>query len=101
MGILRNDSLSAGIEVTDSRHKELPSRFDRVMNNGETGHGAGEFRHTLGGMLVAKGLITTKQLKVALAQQRVTGAILGETLISLGFLTSQDFAKTIAEHSGL
>jgi hemerythrin-like metal-binding protein len=56
---------------------------------------------SLGGMLVAKGLITTKQLNVALTQQRVTGAILGETLISLGFLTSQDFAKTIAEHSGI
>ncbi len=56
---------------------------------------------SLGGMMVAKGLITSKQLNVALTQQRVTGAILGETLISLGFLTAQEFAKTIAEHSGI
>jgi hemerythrin-like metal-binding protein len=55
---------------------------------------------SLGGLLVSKGLITTKQLNVALTQQRVTGAILGETLISLGFLTSQEFAKNIAEQSG-
>lgn len=55
----------------------------------------------LGGILVSKGLISTKQLRVALTQQRVTGAILGETLISLGFLTAREFAQTIAEQSGL
>jgi hemerythrin-like metal-binding protein len=55
----------------------------------------------LGDLLIAKGLLTLKQLNVALNQQRVTGAILGETLISLGFLTAQEFAKTIAGQSGL
>ncbi len=56
---------------------------------------------TLGDLLIAKGLLTNKQLNVALNQQRVTGTILGETLISLGFLTSQEFAQTIADQSGL
>ena len=55
----------------------------------------------LGDLLVAKGKLSAKQLKVALTQQRVTGAILGETLISLGFLTAQEFAQTIAEQSGM
>ncbi len=55
----------------------------------------------LGDLLVESGKISEKQLRIALIQQRVTGTILGETLISLGFLTSQEFAQTIALQSGL
>jgi type II secretory ATPase GspE/PulE/Tfp pilus assembly ATPase PilB-like protein len=55
----------------------------------------------LGDHLLAKGLISAKQLNIALIQQRVTGAILGETLISLGFLTAQEFASTIADQAGI
>ncbi|MDD2851527.1 MAG: GspE/PulE family protein [Desulfuromonadaceae bacterium] len=55
----------------------------------------------LGDLLLASRKISEKQLRIALIQQRVTGAILGETLISLGFLTSQEFAQTIALQSGL
>lgn len=57
-------------------------------------------KENLGDRLISKGLISRKQLQIALIQQRVTGAILGETLISLGFLTSQEFAQTIAEQFG-
>ena len=56
---------------------------------------------SLGELLVQSGKISEKQLRIALIQQRVTGTILGETLISLGFLTSQEFAQTIALQSGL
>jgi type II secretory ATPase GspE/PulE/Tfp pilus assembly ATPase PilB-like protein len=55
----------------------------------------------LGEFLLESRKISEKQLRIALIQQRVTGAILGETLISLGFLTSQEFAQTIALQSGL
>lgn len=55
----------------------------------------------LGDLLVATGRISDKQLQIALIQQRVTGTILGETLISLGFLTSQEFAETIAMQAGI
>ena len=55
----------------------------------------------LGDLLVENGKISEKQLKIAVIQQRVTGTILGETLISLGFLTSQEFAQTIALQSGI
>ncbi len=55
----------------------------------------------LGDLLVSTGKISVKQLRIAIIQQRVTGTILGETLISLGFLTSQEFAQTIALQSGL
>lgn len=57
--------------------------------------------NNLGDLLISTGKISAKQLRIALIQQRVTGTILGETLISLGFLTSQEFAQTIALQSGL
>jgi type II secretory ATPase GspE/PulE/Tfp pilus assembly ATPase PilB-like protein len=55
----------------------------------------------IGDLLIAKGLLSGKQLNIALIQQRVTGAILGDTLISLGFLTAAEFAQTIAGQFGL
>ncbi len=55
----------------------------------------------IGDLLIAKGLISGKQLNIALIQQRVTGAILGDTLISLGFVTSREFAQTIAQQFGI
>ena len=55
----------------------------------------------IGDLLVSKGLLTRKQLKIALIQQRVTGAILGDTLLSLGFVTAPEFAETIAHQFGI
>jgi Type II secretion system (T2SS), protein E, N-terminal domain len=55
----------------------------------------------LGDVLLSSGKISEKQLRIALIQQRVTGTILGETLISLGFLTAQEFAQAIAALSGV
>ena len=55
----------------------------------------------IGDLLISKGMLTKKQLQIALVQQRVTGAILGDTLISLGFVTSHEFAETIAHQSGV
>ncbi|MDD5284971.1 MAG: ATPase, T2SS/T4P/T4SS family [Desulfuromonadaceae bacterium] len=55
----------------------------------------------IGDLLISKGLLTPKKLQIALIQQRVTGAILGDTLISLGFVTAQEFAETIADQSGV
>lgn len=55
----------------------------------------------IGDLLIAKGLLSKKQLNIALIQQRVTGAILGDTLLSLGFVTSSEFAMTIAQQFGM
>jgi len=51
----------------------------------------------IGELLKAKGLLNDKQLQIALEQQKVTGAILGDLLIRLGFVTASEFARTIAE----
>jgi len=55
----------------------------------------------LGDALKEKGLITEDKLQLALAHQRITGALLGETLVKLGFVSSIDVAKVLAEQAGI
>lgn len=55
----------------------------------------------IGELLLSQGVLTQKQLKIALEHQQVTGAILGDLLIKLGFITAPEFARTIAVQSGL
>jgi type II secretory ATPase GspE/PulE/Tfp pilus assembly ATPase PilB-like protein len=55
----------------------------------------------IGELLLSQGVLTPKQLQIALEQQQVTGAILGDLLIKLGFITAPEFARAIAVQSGL
>jgi type II secretory ATPase GspE/PulE/Tfp pilus assembly ATPase PilB-like protein len=55
----------------------------------------------LGEALKEKGLITEDRLQLAFAHQKVTGSLLGETLIKLGFVSSIELAKTLAEQAGI
>ncbi|MBI5740133.1 MAG: type II/IV secretion system protein [Nitrospirae bacterium] len=55
----------------------------------------------LGDILIEKGLLTKDRLELALAHQKVTGSLLGETLIKLGFVSSAEIARTLAGQSGV
>jgi type II secretory ATPase GspE/PulE/Tfp pilus assembly ATPase PilB-like protein len=55
----------------------------------------------LGDLLIQRNLITEEQLKIALAVQRITGQVLGKTLISLGFVTPSELAENLALQQGL
>ena len=55
----------------------------------------------IGELFISQGIITEKQLQLALDHQKVTGDILGDLLIRLGFVTAQEFARTIAVQSGI
>jgi len=89
MNLAKASQTSAHASQTPARGSQTPARASQIP------------AEPLGALLVSRGLLTAKQLHVALNQQRVTGALLGETLISLGFLTPQDFARAIAEQAGL
>jgi hypothetical protein len=54
-------------------------------------------------MLVGRGLITPKQLQDALENQRENGkrALLGETLVQLGFVSDYDVMEAVAESYGI
>ncbi|MBA4416505.1 MAG: type II secretion system protein E [Syntrophus sp. (in: bacteria)] len=55
----------------------------------------------LGDILIEKGMITDKQLQIALIQQRVTGDLLGDVLVKLGFISSKERTQILAEQSGV
>ncbi|MFZ9914307.1 MAG: hypothetical protein ACO3IB_03080, partial [Phycisphaerales bacterium] len=60
-------------------------------------------RQQLGEALVARGLITPKQLVDALEHQKEKGhkRLLGETLVELGFVTEHDVMEVVAEGYGI
>lgn len=55
----------------------------------------------LGELLLSKGLVNEDHLRIALRVQRLTGEMLGETLVRLGFLSPQDLSQCLAEQHGL
>ena len=55
----------------------------------------------VGDLLKASGLINEKQLKVALIQQKVTGDLLGDSLIKRGFISAKEFGQTLAGQAGI
>ncbi|HHL39184.1 MAG TPA: type II/IV secretion system protein [Deltaproteobacteria bacterium] len=55
----------------------------------------------IGELLTSKGCLTKEQLDVALSQQAITGELLGDTLIKLGFVSSKEMARILSEQSGI
>lgn len=55
----------------------------------------------LGDLLILKGLISEKQLSLAMKQQKVTGDLLGDTFVKLGFVSSNEIVQALAEQEGL
>ncbi len=55
----------------------------------------------LGDLLILKKLISEKQLSLAMKQQKVTGDLLGDTFVKLGFVSSNEIVQALAEQEGL
>lgn len=55
----------------------------------------------LGELLIENGLITREQLEHALARQRETGELLGETIVKMGFAAEEDVAGMVAAQYGI
>lgn len=55
----------------------------------------------LGDLLRTKGLISEKQLDISLLHQKVTGDLLGDIFVRLGFITSKELGRTLAEQFGM
>ena len=55
----------------------------------------------IGNLLKTKGIVSEKQLHVALIQQEITGDLLGDIFIKLGFVTSRELGQILAEQAGM
>lgn len=58
-------------------------------------------RKMLGERLVERGVLTERQLDLAVREQRRTGAMLGEILTQLGLVTPQTLSAVLAEQGGV
>ena len=55
----------------------------------------------MGERLLAAGLINESQLQVALAEQKISGKLIGEALMELGFITEEAMSHFLARDAGL
>ncbi|MEW6162904.1 MAG: GspE/PulE family protein [Nitrospirota bacterium] len=55
----------------------------------------------IGDLLKIKGFINDAQLNIALAQQTITGDLIGDILIKLGFVSSKEMAEALSEQAGI
>src|SRR3954470_10933126 len=58
-------------------------------------------RKKMGEVLIDEGLVKDDQVQEALRRQRATGESFGEILVSMGFVTETDIARTLVKQSGL
>ncbi len=58
-------------------------------------------RVRIGDVLMEKGYITEEQLQEALAKQKERGALLGETIVALGFVSQQTLIDVLTEQIGV
>jgi MshEN domain len=84
---VRTWSTINGIEAVPENHEPPALRVLRPFFPG---------RPRLGEMLVARGLLADAQLKEALAESRMTGALLGNVLLSRGWLFEDELARMLA-----
>jgi len=55
----------------------------------------------IGEILQSKNLINENQLQIALIQQKITGELLGDTVVKLGFVSSKELGQALAEQAGM
>src|SRR5947207_5934985 len=58
-------------------------------------------RKKMGEVLIDEGLVKEDQVQEALRRQRATGESFGEILVSMGFVSEIDIARTLVKQSGL
>ncbi|WP_348946098.1 GspE/PulE family protein [Chitinibacter sp. FCG-7] len=61
---------------------------------------AGQNKQLLGQQLIAQGLITEDQLRIALLEQKQSGLLLGKILVLLGFMSERVLQEALAEKLG-
>jgi type IV pilus assembly protein PilB len=54
----------------------------------------------LGELLVERGLVTTEQLELALADQKKNGGLLGEILVGWGYTTEESIVQVLSSQYG-
>lgn len=103
----RLDEVNKG-KLNDSRFGAALARRNSDLSRGDSSARA-EFegqargmdpRGRMGERMVAHGMITLEQLNVALQEKKISGKLLGQVLIELGFIQESQLVEFLAESSG-
>ncbi len=78
------------------RHSEIKIKAEEARAENE----GSDRKNRLGDRLVDMGIITADQLNVALQEKKITGKMIGEVLVDLGFLDEETLTAVLAESSG-
>lgn len=79
------------------RHSEIKIKAEEARTADEGGDSK---KNRLGDKLVSMGIITPDQLNVALQEKKITGKMIGEVMVDLGFLDEETLTAVLAESSG-
>lgn len=109
------------IKNEESEGGNLPARLDQVPSqkgkataqgglvrqggglstfNGDEQSKGIDPRGRMGERMVARGLLTNEQLSVALQEKKISGKLLGQVLVELGFIQENVLVEFLAESSG-
>lgn len=91
-----DDQLPATMGGT-GKSKELKTYAGNMMTESE---GSQRLKGRMGDKMIAIGLITEDQLNVALQEKKISGKMLGEILVELGFITEEALTAFLADSSG-
>lgn len=78
------------------RHTEIKEKAEESRS----GEGKAAKSTRLGDRLVAMGIITDDQLNVALQEKKITGKMIGEVMVDLGFIDEETLTAVLAEDAG-
>ena len=78
------------------RHSEIKAKVEESKGEGARAAKSGR----LGDRLVAMGIITEDQLNVALQEKKITGKMIGEVMVDLGFIDEETLTAVLAEDAG-
>ena len=92
-------------DVINSGGTDVVNQTGEIVVRGEGGvhgDGDGEGRKSgrIGDRLVSMGVITEDQLNVALQEKKITGNMLGQIMVDLGFIDEEMLISFLAESSG-
>ncbi|HPD83416.1 MAG: ATPase, T2SS/T4P/T4SS family [Alphaproteobacteria bacterium] len=92
------DTVLSGELVNEKPYKESTSKD--VAIGGAHGVAETNGRMRMGDKLVSMGLITEDQLNVALQEKKITGKMIGEVMVDLGFIDDETLSAFLAQSSG-
>lgn len=101
MFMLDEDQGGTLVDEPAPRDKDGPEMRDLVKTqSGHLKERKGDGTGRIGDRLVSMGIINEDQLNVAIQEKKVTGKLLGEVLVDLGFIDDETLTTFLAESSG-